>query len=311
MKEMTEVAAKIGSRLAEEDMECRVMPIAWVEEAIKEVRHSMEAYADEPAFLNEVKDNFKFDYTKELPNPRSVILVAVPSPKVRLVLAYRGKEITVYIPPTYLDFSKAKQRISKVLEEVLEPSGLKFAFASLPVKLLAVRSGLAQYGRNNITYVGERGSFVRLMAFLSDLPIEDRDWSELKPMDRCEVCKACQKTCPTGAIASDRFMVHADRCLSFLNERERTPFPDWLGSDWHNALVGCLECQRVCPANKGVWTNAEDAGCFSEVETEELLSVKKFRELSPGLQARLQAKDLDSLFSVLSRNLGVLLEQVQ
>ena len=310
MKEMNEVAAEIGSRLAEEDMEGRIVPISWVEEAIKEVRHSMEAYGDEPSFLNEVKDYFKFDYRKELPDARSVILVAVPSPKVRLVLAYRGKEVTVYVPPTYLDFSKAKERISKVLEEVLEPSALKFAFASLPLKLLAVRSGLAQYGRNNITYAGRRGSFVRLMACLSDLPIEDRDWSELKPMDRCEDCTACQRICPTGAIASDRFMVHAERCLTYLNERERTPFPDWISSGRHNALVGCLECQRVCPANKGIWTKVEDGGRFSEAETDELLSAKDLQELSPELKEKLKVKNLDSLFSVLSRNMGVLLEQV-
>jgi epoxyqueuosine reductase len=38
------------------------------------------------------------------------------------------------------------------------------------LKRLAVRSGLARYGRNNVTYVEGMGSFLELSASLTDMP---------------------------------------------------------------------------------------------------------------------------------------------
>ena len=73
----------------------------------------------------------------------------------------------------------------------------------MPWKLLAVRSGLAQYGKNNITFIQGLGSFYRLVAFISDLPCAEDNWGEFKSLDDCRNCDACTKACPSGAIGPD------------------------------------------------------------------------------------------------------------
>ena len=37
-------------------------------------------------------------------------------------------------------------------------------------------------------------------------------------MERCQNCRACLQYCPTGAIAADRVLPHADRCLRGIVE---------------------------------------------------------------------------------------------
>jgi len=91
-------------------------------------------------------------------------------------------------------------------------------------KFLAVRSGLARYGRNNITYVDGMGSLYRLSAFLSDLPYSGDCWTEPQMHDRCDDCSACIRACPTDAIPQHRFLLHSERCITFHNET-RGPFP--------------------------------------------------------------------------------------
>lgn len=51
--------------------------------------------------------------------------------------------------------------------------------AVLPKKLLAVYSGLAACGRNDVIYVRGMGSLHRLSAFYSDLPCDVDQWHEL------------------------------------------------------------------------------------------------------------------------------------
>jgi epoxyqueuosine reductase len=87
----------------------------------------------------------------------------------------------------------------------LRHGGYHLAKPLLPLKTLAVYSGLARYGRNNISYVTGFGSYLQLMGAFSDLPCESDPWCEPKTLDRCSKCIACLQHCPTGAIADDRF----------------------------------------------------------------------------------------------------------
>ena len=75
------------------------------------------------------------------------------------------------------------------------------------------------------------------------------------------------KACPTDAIRSDRFLVYAERCITFHNERPRD-FPQWLDPSWHYSLVGYMICQNVCPINQKLLNWIEAAAAFSEKETE-------------------------------------------
>ena len=124
------------------------------------------------------------------------------------------------------------------------------------------------------------GSFHRLAAYYSDFPIEQDIWQELKMMDLCKECSACTNKCPTGAIPTDRFLLRVERCITFHNEHPgEIPFPEWIDPEGHNCLVGCLHCQKVCPANKKVIDWTEQGPEFSEEETFLILHGKDYDEL--------------------------------
>jgi epoxyqueuosine reductase len=195
------------------------------------------------------------------------------------------------------------------------------------VKLLAVRTGLAEYGRNNIAYVHSMGSFVRLDAFATDADLVPADepraglspylvggrepvyghWSPPRRMGSCAACKACHHACPTGCIPfpEEGVVIEAERCLTYLNEHEGE-WPEWLDPAAHNCLVGCMRCQLVCPANKYYLGQEEVVAEFDREETEMVLEDLPEEELPDALRAKLSQIDLDGYSTVLGRNLRAL-----
>jgi epoxyqueuosine reductase len=161
-----------------------------------------------------------------------------------------------------------EQHVHDLLAAILNPQGYQVAPAMLPEKLLVVRSGLGAYGRNNISYVPGLGGFHQPIALYSDAPCPADHWHDLQMLERCRSCVACQHGCPTGAITAERFLLRAERCLTFHNERSTdVPFPLWIDPAWHNCLVGCLHCQQICPENRTVWPWVVEGACFTEEET--------------------------------------------
>jgi ferredoxin len=86
-------------------------------------------------------------------------------------------------------------------------------YTSLPIKRLAALSGLAEYGRNNVTSVPGIGSWVQYTVFLTDAPFDDSNWREKPVMAaECEDCEICMNACPKGAISKDRFLFYREKC---------------------------------------------------------------------------------------------------
>lgn len=292
----------------------------WITEPFAE--HGMKAAVVSAVHLNELKeqmetlkqngtfdetfyrDYFRYiDYseTERFDNARSLIAIAVPSLPVRLLFQYEGNSIETVIPPTYV-YSEAERSAAVLLEKLHADNAYRFQRVRLPAKLLAVRSGLAEYGRNNICYSAEFGSFQRVLTFCSDMPIEADDWREMTLAERCGHCGACVKACPTGAIADDRFVIHAERCITYRNETEY-PFPDWLDSGMHNAIIGCMKCQTVCPMNKEHRKRSTDRIVFTEDETNALLYCNDFRSLPSALSQKLEMLNMTEYANVLARNM--------
>jgi epoxyqueuosine reductase len=209
------------------------------------------------------------------------------------------------IPSNYSH--KTDEYAKNIIESHLKPEGYHFEKAHLPLKSLAVHSGLAEYGRNNISYVKGMGSFFRLVAFVSNLPCFEDNWAEFKILERCETCTLCQKMCPTGAIPSDRFLLRAERCLSFFSEWPGK-FPDWLDPSWHHCLVGCLMCQNTCPINRDFANNIEKSVAFSAVETELILKETPEDRLPQETLEKLERLDIAEYIGLLGRNLQVLID---
>jgi epoxyqueuosine reductase len=174
-----------------------------------------------------------------MPDARSLIVVAFRDSLVRFSFAGQGEVTKLAVPPTYLHWQEKDKKVEDVLNGILGLEGYRATPAAVPKKLLAVRGGLAVYRKNNITYIDGMGSFHRLTAFYSDLPCKKDGWREPVMMALCERCLSCVRHSPTGAIDPDRFLLRAEKCLVFLNEKPgRVAFPDWVEGSWHNCLVG-------------------------------------------------------------------------
>ena len=190
------------------------------------------------------------------------------------------------------------------------PLGYSAARAvTLPHKLLAVHSGLALYGRNNICYGDEFGSYMQIMSYVSDLPCVEAQWFPLRRMENCEDCRACVIACPTGAIDTDRQLINSDRCITLANELT-DDFPEWIDKDAHNSIIGCSKCQDCCPSNAHNKNNVKMGATFTEKETAELLNHMGSEPYSESLAAKIEETGLLQEYTnpnVLPRNLAVLL----
>ena len=252
--------------------------------------------------------HFYLDTNKNLPEANTIIVVAMPQLITRIWFKYKGIAYPADIPPDYFAKAEYESRAEEILNNVLKTAGYKIAKAHLALKTLAVRSGLAEYGRNNITYVSGMGSLCILVAFYTDWPCEEDNWQESKAMEACENCSLCCENCPTRSIPVGRFLIHAEKCLGFLNEME-PDIPYWvqLQPDWHNGLIGCMRCQFVCPVNKPYLDNIGAGPSFSEEETGLILNKTPLENLSPATRQKLKISD--GVYPLLAPNLGALIEE--
>jgi len=251
-------------------------------------------------FYSERLTSFKYSPSDEFKEFKSIIIFAVPQPTVLLSFRFQGEECSVYIPPTY-DIS-IDTVIERDLKEILTSKGFNIERAVLPLKLLAVRCGLAEYGRNNICYIPGKGSFFRFVAFYSNLSCPNETWRPVCLMGRCKCCRACIATCPTAAIDESRFLLHAELCISFHNEHAGS-FPSYIDPSFHQYLFGCLKCQNVCPENrhKSIWI--EEKENFSEFETSFILNNKSLNEMPLSMRQKLERLNIIDDYPYLSRNL--------
>lgn len=239
----------------------------------------------------------------------SIIIIASSSPQVRVFFTWKGNRIPITMPPTYLDFISKPRVIEKHLYESFCTTNPHFLMAdNLPNKILAARSGLGAYGRNNLVYVPGLGSFILLSAFYSDLPVDEDDWGEIKLMEPCERCSACMRNCPTGAITNKRYTIEAEKCITYHNEFwGKAEFPDWIDPSAHNCIVGCMRCQNACPRNSEYIHQFIDIECFSEEETNFILEKKEVEALPEPFIQKLEKTNLKTHYNYLSRNLKALL----
>lgn len=283
----------------------RVVPVSRLGDLARLARDWHEGGLIDPVLDQERFRRFSFDLPPDLVDARSIVIAAVPAPQVRVVFHWRGERVAVTIPPTYVGYASRTEHVRQVVAAWLARDGYRLAPATVPLKALAVASGLAEYGRNNITYVEDLGSFAQLVGAFSDVPCGGDPWQEPKALARCASCVACLRACPAGAITADRFLIHAERCLTFVNESARD-FPAWVEPSWHHCLIGCLRCQTVCPENKRVRGLFEDRAEFSEEETRLLLDRVPFDRLPGATAAKVGALEMEEDYSLICRNLAML-----
>jgi len=293
-------------RLKERGFQARIVSVSHLQELQKEIE-SLRSHAFlDVQFYQDRLAWFNFQIPEDLPKAQSLIVVAVSRPQTLATFIWNGQRRPLILPPTYTAYDDIAKQVENLLAKILRAKGYKSARTALPLKLLAARSGLVQYGRNNICYVSGLGSFLQLVAVYSDMPCEEDSWQEATMMKSCEECELCRRACPTEAIPSDRLLLRAERCIPYHNEKKGdVPFPKWMDASWHNCVVGCMRCQRVCPQNKEViqWTGEEEE--FSEEETALLLEGVPYDKLPATAQRKLERLSLVDYLDSLPRNLGI------
>lgn len=291
-------------RLEKEGYRCRTVPVRCLRD-LQEAVEGIRVLLDEE-FYQERLTHFSFQVPEMVPNAKSLVVVAAPQPQIRVVFNWKGEPRPVIVPPTYARMTD--KIVESILSSVIGPEGHHFARAAVPLKLLAVRSGLGEYGRNNICYVSGFGSFNRLAAYYTSVPCSGESWREPQMMHSCQNCQACSRACRTGAITAERFLIRAERCITFHNERANE-FPDWMNPVWHNCLIGCMHCQLACPENASVRRWVEDDQVFSEEETGYVLNSSPPARLPQETMKKLEKLGLLEDAQLLGRNLNVFLKR--
>ncbi len=257
-------------------------------------------------FYDMYLSKYKYGLPDSLPSAKSLIIVAVPTKGQMLTFHHKGKELRCVVPPTYANAVDIDKQVKSILESVLK--GGKVVKAILPYKTLATRTGLAKYGKNNVTYSEQHGSYHRLTGFFTDVDLETDHWQQREIMAQCTDCELCLRACPMGAIRKDRFLVRADRCLTFHNEMSNDhAFSLSIKLSAHNAIVGCMRCQNACPMNHINKGSIIEGDVYSEAETDYLLKGEFQNENAEEIMEKLEHSGLD--LSIFPRNLAILIDQ--
>lgn len=300
----------LKKEIVEHGDKCRIISI----ERLNDIKSDIESFMKNENLNQFQKYIVNKLYKLEMPDvdfvSRSIIIMAVPRPAYAEVeFIWQGnKYLLKSLALSNIDTEDAVTVTMQYLKNFLEPKNFHVEYApNLPFKRLAVRSGLAVYGRNNICYVDGMGSFLTLVAYFTDVACTEDEWKEIKCADICTNCRSCIESCPTNAIRDDRFLINNEKCLSYFNESPGE-FPEWIPLTAHHCIYDCLKCQTNCPMNKKYLGNVIGPIKFNEEETYLLLAGKQFHEFGLDLQKKIKLLGMDQWLKAIPRNLKILFE---
>ncbi|MET0963250.1 MAG: tRNA epoxyqueuosine(34) reductase QueG [Noviherbaspirillum sp.] len=139
------------------------------------------------------------------------------------------------------------QQLAQRVEAEVGVFGYRVFTDSAPVLevALADQAGLGWRGKHTLLLNRDAGSMYFLGEIYTDLAL---------PVDapvsaHCGGCQACIDICPTQAILGPQRM-DARRCISYLTIEFKGSIPLDLRPLIGNRVLGCDDCQLVCPWNK-------------------------------------------------------------
>ncbi len=269
---------------------------AWLEKL------STEGKLSDNAKYREYIGGFEYAPPKEVPDARSLVVLAIPGRLATFTFHRNGKAHEFLVPTGYVDDGITGDMLkAAVRKRVLKDENARLKGARLPLKSLAVHSGLAEYGRNNITFVEGYGSYHALIAVYTDKALEDQ-WQPLTMMRLCKGCSICADACLTRAIRDESFVVDVGRCVTLYNELP-DPIPATLDPRIHNSIVGCLKCQVTCPANKELGSRLDRVADLDERETAFLLDGGDDARVKESIAAKMKRFPSGTDLAYLARNL--------
>lgn len=149
------------------------------------------------------------------------------------------------------DYHKVlRQRLQHLADKITQHVGshaYRVFTDSAPVMEVAIaqQSGLGWRGKHTLLLDRDAGSMFFLGEIYTDLPLPVDAPTEA----HCGSCEACITVCPTQAIVAP-YKLDARRCISYLTIEHKTSIPVELRPLMGNRILGCDDCQLVCPWNK-------------------------------------------------------------
>jgi epoxyqueuosine reductase len=139
------------------------------------------------------------------------------------------------------------QQLAQRVEAEVGPFGFRVFTDSAPVMevALADKSGLGWRGKHTLLLNRDAGSMYFLGEIYTDLALP----ADAPVGAHCGACQACIAACPTQAILGPQRM-DARRCISYLTIELKGSIPLELRPLIGNRVLGCDDCQLVCPWNK-------------------------------------------------------------
>ncbi|MCK5182781.1 MAG: epoxyqueuosine reductase [Candidatus Heimdallarchaeota archaeon] len=258
-------------------------------------------------------NDYRFHIPEDFPEAKYIVVLAIEHNLAKVNFQFNGQKYKILLPHDYHKLDASVEELGELVrsEIIKDPSFRVEHNRTMFLKLLAVRSGLGKYGRNNICYVDSLGSFLSLYSFFTDYDFQVDNWHELTMMDDCEDCSMCSDNCPTQAIPEiddDEFIIDVERCIPFHNEI-LGEFPDWMPKEAHNSLLGCVRCQQICPVNSKIIEKFIRLEDITEEETKMILEGKDIDSLtrSIGQKLRMYDSSVEFKIQIIRRNLEVLL----
>lgn len=299
----TEYAAERGHLL-------RVVPISRLDDLRRE-----QAKLSETNTLNDFQKMMTSGKSLELPElpfaAKSIIIAVTPHYSYAdVTFKHNSKDYKMYSAFVKLyDTSE----IDAFGAEALPKYGAAAAPVNgmFPLKLLGVMCGIAEYGRNNITYINDShglaayenlGSYFGYSAYFSDLEPECDFWRDEPTVAKtCETCGACVALCKTGAISREQFLIDTSKCFSMMSTAagELPPVPN----DAHHSIVRCMKCQYKCQMNRKASERTYPAVVFSEEETEFILRGESYENAPESLRETAIAFGLHIFSETAARNI--------
>ncbi len=114
----------------------------------------------------------------------------------------------------------------------------------------AIKSGLGEYGRNQMVITEEFGPRVRFSKVFTDLPLLHDKPKRTGVHEFCEICTKCADNCPPKALP---FGPPQEVGLNRSNIKGVTKWAadcEKCFGYWTKIKVDCAICMRVCPFNK-------------------------------------------------------------
>jgi len=286
---------EIACRLRQHGISCSFVKVEHLPQLKEEIASGKERGLIDPALYGAYLSCFRFSVPGKLPGARCIAIMSIPQPALAVTFQRHGRMRRLVVPPTYADFGEAERRVRSLIKEAVGDRH-RFVRCRLPLKLLASKSGLTSYGRNNIAYAPASGSYMQLMAFFTDCQCTADGWQDSEPriLPLCATCDLCIKACPTGAVLKDRFRIASERCITYFSERpSEKAFPEGVDFRAQGTIIGCMACQEACPYNKKAKLQCEDRASFTEEETAFLLRGDRSGPLKARVERKVERAGLD------------------